>query len=159
MEDLLGSIRSILSEDEVAIPPPPGPAPKAAAPEILEMKEDILVADQDQVPPPVPAAGTPQSPPALSMPSPVSTNMPEEPDHSLLAPAVAAATAASVGTLLRAVAASRSSAVTRGGPSIEDVVRAELRPMLKDWLDAHLPGLVERLVRVEIERVLGKTLP
>jgi uncharacterized protein len=143
----------------VAIPPPPGTGPKAAAPEILELKEDILVADQNQVPPPVPAAGTPQSPPALSMPTPVSTNMPEEPDHSLLAPAVAAATAASVGSRLQAVAASRSSAVTRGGPSIEDVVRAELRPMLKDWLDAHLPGLVERLVRVEIERVLGKTLP
>jgi uncharacterized protein len=30
--------------------------------------------------------------------------------------------------------------------------------MLKDWLDAHLPGVVERLVRTEIERVLGQTL-
>ena len=116
------------------------------------------MADQDQVPPPVPAVGTPQSPPVLLMRTPVPTDTPEEPDHSLLAPAVAAAAAASVGTLLRAVAANRSSAVTRGGPSIEDVVRAELRPMLKDWLDAHLPSLVERLVRVEIERVLGKAL-
>jgi uncharacterized protein len=140
MEDILGSIRRILSEDEVAIPPPPGPVPKAAVPEILDMTEDTLVADQAQVPSPVP------------------TNPPAEPDRLLIAPAVAAAAAASVGTLLRAVAANRSSAVTRGGPSIEDVVRAELRPMLKDWLDAHLPGVVERLVRTEIERVLGQTL-
>src|SRR4051812_21558751 len=78
--------------------------------------------------------------------TPVPTDTPAGPDHSLLAPAVAAAAAASVGTLLRAVATNRSSAVTRDGPSIEDVVRAELRPMLKDWLDAHLPSLVERLV-------------
>jgi cell pole-organizing protein PopZ len=28
-----------------------------------------------------------------------------------------------------------------------------LRPMLKVWLDDNLPGLVERLVRAEIERV------
>ena len=30
--------------------------------------------------------------------------------------------------------------------------------MLKDWLDAHLPGLVERLVRAEIERVISRSL-
>jgi cell pole-organizing protein PopZ len=32
-------------------------------------------------------------------------------------------------------------------------VREMLRPMLKGWLDDNLPGLVERLVRAEIERV------
>jgi cell pole-organizing protein PopZ len=37
-------------------------------------------------------------------------------------------------------------------------VREELRPLLKDWLDQHLPGLVERLVRSEIERVVGRAL-
>jgi len=30
--------------------------------------------------------------------------------------------------------------------------------MLKEWLDQHLPGLVERLVRAEIERVVGRAL-
>ena len=33
------------------------------------------------------------------------------------------------------------------------MVRDMLRPMLKSWLDDNLPGLVERLVRAEIERV------
>jgi cell pole-organizing protein PopZ len=28
--------------------------------------------------------------------------------------------------------------------------------MLKSWLDAHLPGLVERVVRAEIERLVGR---
>ena len=83
---------------------------------------------------------------------------PVEQDRSLLAPTAAAAAAASVSTLLQTVAANRGSAVTRSGPSIEDAVRAELRPVLKQWLDAHLPGLVERLVRVEIERVVDRTL-
>jgi cell pole-organizing protein PopZ len=32
-------------------------------------------------------------------------------------------------------------------------VEAVLRPMLQEWLDANLPGLVERLVREEIERI------
>jgi cell pole-organizing protein PopZ len=53
----------------------------------------------------------------------------------------------------------RSTQVHSGGPTLEDIVRAELRPLLKDWLDAHLPPLVERLVRVEIERVVGRAVP
>jgi cell pole-organizing protein PopZ len=71
---------------------------------------------------------------------------------------VAAAAAASVSQLLRAVSTERSAMVHRGGPSIEDVVREELRPLLKDWLDQHLPAMVERLVRAEIERVVGRAL-
>lgn len=37
--------------------------------------------------------------------------------------------------------------------TVEDLVKEILRPMLKDWLDQHLPGIVEGLVRAEIERV------
>jgi uncharacterized protein len=37
--------------------------------------------------------------------------------------------------------------------TLEDLVREMLRPMLKGWLDDNLPGMVERLVRAEIERV------
>jgi len=40
-----------------------------------------------------------------------------------------------------------------GERSIEDMTQDLLRGMLKNWLDAHLPNLVERLVREEIERV------
>ena len=38
-------------------------------------------------------------------------------------------------------------------PSLEDVVRETLRPMLKAWLDENLPRVVERMVQAEIERV------
>jgi cell pole-organizing protein PopZ len=37
--------------------------------------------------------------------------------------------------------------------TLEDLVKEMLRPMLRAWLDDNLPGLVERLVRAEIERV------
>ena len=51
------------------------------------------------------------------------------------------------------------SQVWTGGPTIEDIVREELRPLLKQWLDTNLPPLVERLVRTEIERVVGRAVP
>jgi cell pole-organizing protein PopZ len=38
-------------------------------------------------------------------------------------------------------------------PTLEDVVRETLRPMLKSWLDENLPGVVERMVQAEIERI------
>lgn len=39
------------------------------------------------------------------------------------------------------------------GLTLEEITRELLRPMLKQWLDAHLPGTVERLVQEEIARV------
>lgn len=43
--------------------------------------------------------------------------------------------------------------VLQNTPMLERVMRDLLRPMLKTWLDDNLPGVVERLVRGEIERV------
>jgi len=41
----------------------------------------------------------------------------------------------------------------RSAELADSMVREMLRPMLKHWLDANLPAIVERLVRAEIERV------
>jgi cell pole-organizing protein PopZ len=43
--------------------------------------------------------------------------------------------------------------VKKHEPTLEDVVRETLRPMLKSWLDENLPRLVEQMVQAEIERV------
>ena len=40
-----------------------------------------------------------------------------------------------------------------GGPTLEDLVRDELRGLISQWLDQHLPGMVETLVRTEIEKM------
>jgi cell pole-organizing protein PopZ len=37
--------------------------------------------------------------------------------------------------------------------TLEDLVRGMLQPILKIWLDDNLLGIVERLVRVEIEQI------
>ncbi|MBR0681656.1 DUF2497 domain-containing protein [Roseomonas eburnea] len=161
MEDILASIRRILNEDEVtSAPTPGGPDAAPVGDEPLVLTEEMMVAAPDEPEPPAaaPAAGQPPLPDEVpvSEPTPVLAESPAA--DALLAPAAAAAATAAVGQLLRAVSSERGAAVTRGGPSIEDVVREELRPLLKDWLDQHLPGIVERLVRAEIERVAGRAL-
>ena len=185
MDDILASIRRILNEDE----PPPSPAELRGAPppEPLELTEAMMVASPEPVAPRVSVAISPEpepepepvTPPPLApplaapvmmapmmmpsagpLPAPTPSPMPAElPAEGLVAPAVAAATTAALSQLLRSVAAERQAPVSRGGPSIEDLVREELRPLLKAWLDQHLPPLVERAVRVEIERVVGRALP
>jgi cell pole-organizing protein PopZ len=52
----------------------------------------------------------------------------------------------------------RESELPLGGAdrTLEDLVRGLLRPLLQNWLDEHLPGIVERLVREEIARVVGE---
>jgi len=174
MDDILASIRRILNEDEAAAqtteaaepstpevpapetpeapPPPKTPAPELVMPMMappppmarselapIELTSDMMVTPPQQV----------TSAPRMAL----------DDASGLIAPAAAAAAAASVGSLLRAVSSERGAQVYRGGPSIEDLVREEIRPILKDWLDNHLPPLVERLVRAEIERVVNRGLP
>ena len=50
----------------------------------------------------------------------------------------------------------RPQIVRSGETSLEGMVRDMLRPMLAEWLDTNLPGLVEKMVQVEIARIAGK---
>lgn len=174
MEEILASIRRILNEDEAPpgspVDPLPTTEPAAEANEdVLVLDRSMLVADpgDEAVVPPSPIAEPTPAPPAIQAepatfeqpPSPPAAVTHEPlPDTRLLAPEAAAAAASSVDGLLRTLAASRATQVYRGGPTLEDLVREEIRPLLKAWLDSHLPGLVERLVRAEIERVVGRAV-
>lgn len=109
----------------------------------IEAEQPTMSQPHDDAPPP-PAAPPPAAPPGGDR-------------AGLVDPTAAAAAASSVGSLVRTLAAERSAGAWRGGPTLEDLVREELRPLLKAWLDTHLPPLVERLVRAEIERVVGRT--
>lgn len=154
MEDILASIRRILSEDEAPSPGPTSPEPSPAPAKAAEGADDgVLVLDPSMMVSDSASEPEPQDEDA----GPV-TAMPAEPpsESALVAPEAAAAAAVSVGSLVRTLAAERSMQVRAGGPTIEDIVREELRPLLKAWLDANLPPMVERLVRAEIERVVGR---
>jgi uncharacterized protein len=74
----------------------------------------------------------------------------------IASPETTNAAAGSVTNLVRALTSDRGTQVFSGGPTIADLVREEMRPMLKAWLDSNLPPLVERLVRAEIERVISR---
>ena len=41
---------------------------------------------------------------------------------------------------------------------LEDMVREMLRPILKEWLDENLPGIVNEHVKREISRITGRKL-
>jgi hypothetical protein len=191
MEDILASIRRILSEDEQ-------PAAKAdpeqeSEPDVLPLDESMLVAEPAAAPPgddapPAPqepdlleqmsapgeplevlpiAAPEPPPPPAVPEPEPppsVAAPPPPPPAADLdrlITPEAEAATATALGALLRTIESGRQApqvAVWRGGPTLEDMIREEVRPLLKAWLDQHLPPMVERLVRAEIERVVGRAV-
>ena len=155
MEDILASIRRILSEDEA--PTGAGAETAQGQPQgegtdsgVLVLDPSMMVSDPVHEAEPLPADSLPAepSPPAA---------LPEAPS-GLVAPEAAAAAAVSVSSLVRTLT-DRAVQVRSGGPTVEDIVREELRPLLKSWLDANLPALVERLVRAEIERVVGRVVP
>jgi len=171
MEDILASIRRILSEEEPTPAPAEAPAAAAEAPAPDEKPDDVLVLDpsmlvREEAPPPPPPA-EPSPPPPVAIVAPVAPMPPRAPvapmeivsPAALLAPDAEAAATTSVGSLMRTLASERTFQVHRDGPTLEDIVREELRPLLKQWLDANLPDLVERLVSAEIERVVRRAVP
>jgi cell pole-organizing protein PopZ len=76
-------------------------------------------------------------------------------ESGLLSPAVDSTVSQAFGLLSSTISnQSLSSTLLSSSPrTLEDLVGDLLRPLLKAWLDEHLPPLVERLVRTEIERV------
>ncbi|MDZ4308499.1 DUF2497 domain-containing protein [Allopontixanthobacter sp.] len=46
--------------------------------------------------------------------------------------------------------------VRSGETSLEGLVRELLRPMLSEWIERNLPGMVEKMVQAEIARIAGK---
>ncbi len=160
MEDILASIRRIL-DDEVAADPQPA-APAATA-EVVELTEQMLVAEEPATAPNEPREappGTPRRDAVGAATSPLSSFAAQAPAEGLISASAAGAAAAS----FAALRAASSSAVSPIPPkpetpighatlTLEEMIRQEIRPLLKTWLDENLPPLVERLVKAELERI------
>jgi uncharacterized protein len=81
----------------------------------------------------------------------------DEGDAPLLNEAISASMRESLDALaMLAEPGARPQIVRSGETSLEGMVREMLRPMLAQWLDQNLPGMVERLVSAEIARIAGK---
>lgn len=180
MEEILASIRKIIADDSLGTKkdepqarkparkePEPEPEPVFVMPEPVDVTpdedEDVLdlasvakVASQPQEvsvafepePAPMPVMNfepvevmvTPPPPPApINTVAALEDRILSDNTGSLVSQAFQSLT--------------RHTAMPAIGRSLEDVVAELLRPMLRGWLDDHLPGIVEKLVKAEIERV------
>jgi cell pole-organizing protein PopZ len=135
-------------EPELPKPAPPKPAPAAvapSAPEVLDLTEAMAATTFrkiDGASDVVFAEHGAQAPEPRPLPAPT----PAVTDHGLISSATRAAVDSAFNSLANTV-------LGNNARTLEDLVKEMLRPMLKGWLDDNLPGLVERIVRAEIERV------
>lgn len=169
MEEILASIRRIISEDDVPeeakaeeVPEPEvaaAPEPVAAQPEpepevedeveddVLELttpyvaKPSMSIGDIDAYEPEAPVAA-PAPKPAPVAPQPAYAASEHLVSERTVASAVSAFGQLTSGSLL-----------PKEGRTIEDLLSEMLRPMLQSWLDDNLPGIVETAVREEVERL------
>jgi hypothetical protein len=158
IDALLNGLDEATTEDEIR---PAQPEAEAEA-EVFELTDDMAVASAPP-PPPKPAFQKVEpeddleftesaasrainrpptyEPPAFDPPPAAST-----PQAAILSHSTVSAVESAFNTLAHTV-------LSNNARTLEDLVKEMLRPMLKSWLDDNLPGLVERIVKAEIERV------
>jgi uncharacterized protein len=176
MEEILASIRRIIADDDASksppkaepMPPPPTPmapprpapprqaaaippAPPPVEPVMQQDDLDSMLGDADRDSEADVLDLTESMTAETAEPAP----MPEMPElHSEPAPPqrplISNSTSAAVDSAFNTLA---HTVLVQNARTLEDLVREMLRPLLKSWLDDNLPGMVERLVRAEIERV------
>jgi len=179
MEEILASIRRIISEDdapagdasaatadagadadaaeaepeielEAEDEPESEPEPvlgETAEDEVLELTERVETHGDIDAYVPEPAAPEPE-PVAAAPPPPAPEPVAAAPATEGLVSAVTATAAASAFGQLSA-----SILMPPDGLTLDAVVRDLLRPLLKDWLDTHLAGIVQASVTEEVERI------
>jgi len=135
MEDILSSIRRVIARDD---------APGAARELRAATSEDILDLHDAEAEAAMSDAVAPTAEELVSSASADAARQSLEALTAAIAPAATAAVA--------------QAAAPVPGRSMEDVVLEALRPMLKTWLDTHLPDMVEAMVAKEISRITGRRI-
>jgi len=142
-------------DEATAAPEVRSPEPE---PDVLELTDDMAMDPEPTPPPPPPSFRKveprddlefAESPPPRPSPSYAPADFdapPLPPQQPILAQSTVSAVESAFNSLAHTVLSSNAR-------TLEDLVKEMLRPMLKSWLDDNLPGLVERIVKAEIERV------
>jgi len=159
MEEILASIRKIISDDtpppaQDAAPEPqpepepipepvpePQPEPEPTPPEeVLELtqliQDDGSIKDLAAEPAPVVATEPLVSEPAAETAASVFSSLANTVDIERMA-----------------TGANKPTFIGNGARTLEDMALELMRPLLREWLDHNLPALVERLVQKEIDRI------
>ena len=140
MEDILASIKKVIAEEKELRATGVPAVPARAATSIREEppREEVLELDE-------PVVEEMQLPEADLAPPLVSSNAVDASRRKLAA-------------LQQVAAAAPPPAQAAQGNALEVVVREMLKPILKEWLDLHLPAIVDEHVRREISRITGQKL-
>ncbi len=163
MEEILASIRRIISEDDAPAEPAaeaapaPEPEPEAIEDDILELTDPIepepAFEPEPELPPlesvgdiDVYSPSTPEPEPAYTPPPPPVFDR-DEVAETLVGATASSAAASAFGSLSSALL------MPKDARTLEDVVRELLRPLLKEWLDQNLPRIVETKVEEEVQRI------
>lgn len=159
MEEILSSIKRIIAEDgdtsaatarsrAAAKRKPIQIDPEPEAEEVLELTDAVAEEQEAELPEPEPAPAPAPIPVArAAVPEPAPAPLTAE----LISSRAAAASRQSLESLSSLIVKPEA-----GDNTLEGLVREMLRPMLKEWLDANLPEVVERMVAREIKRITGK---
>lgn len=143
MEDILASIKRIIADDGLAAAVAGTPAADAPAP----FKPLHLVAD---------AAGEAEG--VLELTQAVEPQEATAPTPPTTARIVSPDAAEASRQALAALSAMVVQPEQGQDNTLDGLVRAMLRPMLKEWLDQNLPEIVQGLVEREIARISGRSL-
>ncbi len=139
MEDILSSIKRIIAED--------GEGPRAPARRTPRTATTAAIR---------PVAAAEEADEVLELSDPAPEAEPVAASDPLVSPTAVQASRGSLDALTRMIAQPEPEAVPVGNGQTMDAFVAELlRPLLRDWLDAHLPEIVEAMVAKEIARITG----
>jgi len=174
MEEILASIRRIISEDADGQKPAAAPVPAPAEPEddgVLELTDKVnddgsvvslhRQSDDDfpELAPSKPSFSLDDHEMAAAEKDEIAFDH-DEFSQALMSGGSSAAAASAFAQLEQEMsvpprpgAAAAAPVASGGGLTVEQLVMEAVKPLLKNWLDANLPGLVEDIVRAEVERV------
>src|SRR6266700_1221769 len=122
--------------------------------EVLELTDDMAVST-----PPPPSFQKGEPPGDIEFAEAAASRAPHRPAYdppvydAPMAPQQAILSQSTVSAVESAFNTLAHTVLSNNARTLEDLVKEMLRPMLKSWLDDNLPGLVERIVKSEIERV------
>ena len=151
-----------LAVEEMVAMAEPEPEPEPVAEEVDDDDDDILDLTDMEAPDPEPlfeeqAYKEPEPEPIAPpvSPSPAPPPAPTPAPDNLVSPPQAGEASGSFERLTEKLNEDYSELpIGNGAVTLEGLTRELVRPMLKEWLDQHLPMMVERVVREEIERLV-----
>jgi cell pole-organizing protein PopZ len=148
IDALLNGLDEATSPEEIRAPLPDG--------DVFELTDDMAVAIAE-APPPQPAFQKVEPHDDLEFTETAGRGQPrqsfEPSPFESMAPAQQILSHSTVSAVESAFNSLANTVLSNNARTLEDLVKEMLRPMLKSWLDDNLPGLVERIVKAEIERV------